>query len=65
MSLLARMWPSLTLEQNVGQGSRKRGALTHYPLGGLLDSYWAAKYSAANRTRTQADPGGHSLLAWS
>lgn len=43
MSLLARVWPSLTLEQNMGQGSRKRGALAIVSLGWSASFLWGSQ----------------------
>lgn len=60
MSLLARGWPSLTLEQNVEQLE----AWVPCPLSpqcGPPHSCWAAKFSVAHRTRAQAEPRRQSL----
>lgn len=64
MSLLARGWPSLTLEQNTGQLEAWVPCLLS-PQHGLPDFCWAAKFSAAHRTRVRVDPGRQFSLTWS
>lgn len=64
MSPLARGWPSLTLEQNTGQLEAWVPCLLS-PQHGLPHFFWAAKFSAAHRTRVQADPSRQFSLTWS